>query len=254
MILSSRHFAEQNLNHHSSKANSIDSERTSATEFDHLYFHCPEKYQDVYARHHLSHLALIYWSDESFQNSPKLPPSLGTLQQLCFLHLSGSNISGEVPEALFELASLEELDLGGNMLNGGLSQNIGKMQSLVCLSLDGNLLSGSIPDEVGSLSHLKQLDLSENAFSGKIPSSFGNLKNLIYLFLNNNQIEGGVPAEMFGLAQLRHFMANDNRLQFVIGYEAVRGFANLDVWDMSNNISVTSDLFQRGNYRGGWFF
>ncbi|KAJ3025915.1 UNVERIFIED_CONTAM: hypothetical protein HDU68_006500 [Siphonaria sp. JEL0065] len=258
-ILISRHFAERNLERHVPirvplTEQEEEDQRICANENDQIYLHCPPNYQSSYSRHHLSYLTWIYWSDEHFQNSPKLPPSLGALKQLVYLHLSNCNLCGLIPESIYNLSSLSELDLGGNFLEGELSESVGEMKGLTCLQLDGNKLTGGIPESIGFLSQLKQLDFSENKFTGELPKGLGSLKNLVYLFIYKNAFEGGIPEEMYRLSQLKHFVANDNQLTVWIGIEAVRGFANLDVWDLTHNASVTSDVIQRGNHRPGWYF
>ena len=106
----------------------------------------------------------------------KIPPELGSLDNLQLLYLSGNELSGEIPEELGSLSSLQWLNLAANQLSGKLPKELGSLSNLERLRLDDNGLSGTIPVELGSLSNLEWLYLQGNQLIGCIPSGLRDVE------------------------------------------------------------------------------
>ena len=92
----------------------------------------------------------------------EIPPKLGSLSDLAFLHLFSNSLAGEIPPELGDLSNLERLDL------------------------DNNSLAGEIPPELGDLSNLERLDLDNNSLTGEIPRNFLDLSSLKGFYWHEN--------------------------------------------------------------------
>ncbi|MCB9264981.1 MAG: gliding motility-associated C-terminal domain-containing protein [Lewinellaceae bacterium] len=153
-----------------------------------------------------------------------LPPELGSLQYLEYLHLQGNALGGGIPPELGNLGRLFSLDLSDNNLAGSIPPQLGGLDNLIFARLGNNNLSGAIPPELGNSPRLVALDLGENNLSGTIPPELGGLENLEILALSFNELEGGVPPELGDLRELSSLFLNDNNLTGNIPPE----LANLD--------------------------
>ncbi|KAI5058587.1 hypothetical protein GOP47_0026757 [Adiantum capillus-veneris] len=154
--------------------------------------------------------------------SGRIPPEMGTLDQLRRLSLhhnsltgtlpqqlfnatalrsifvQGNLISGEIPSQISLLPYLQNLDLSHNQLFGMIPDSIAECRQLQILGLANNFLSGYIPDGIGDyLTALQELDLSDNNLSGPIPRNFGNLSSLqSTLNLSYNRLSGSIPESL----------------------------------------------------------
>ena len=190
--------------------------------------------------------------------SGEIPPELGNLSDLEWLHLSGNQLSGCIPGGLLYVPNndLSSLDLplcasadrdalvalynetGGprwtyndNWLSDA---PIGEWRGVVTdrsgrvteLRLVGNQLSGQIPAELGSLTSLIVLSLHANQLSGQIPAELGSLANLTGLGLGENQLSGQIPAKLGNLTNLEFLGLVGNQLSGQIPAE-LGSLANL---------------------------
>ncbi len=130
------------------------------------------------------------FSIDLFDNSlyGSIPPEMGSLDSLQYLHLGYNQLSGAIPHEIGNLTSLQYLYLWFNQLSGTIPHEIGSLASIQDIDLWFNQLSGAIPPEIGNLTSLQYLDLSHNQLSGAIPPEMGNLTSLQYLYLNSNQL------------------------------------------------------------------
>ncbi len=95
----------------------------------------------------------------------RIPPQLGTLDQLATLRLSGNRLRGPIPPELGRLANLQILSLSKNNLTGPIPPELGQLARLRALWLAGNRLAGSAPP---ALFAIAEHDLTHISFC--IPS------------------------------------------------------------------------------------
>ena len=142
----------------------------------------------------------------------QLPPELGHLSSLIWLHLFGNQLSGAIPPELGNLRSLRNLDISINGLSGEIPPELGNLENLIYLYLQGNRLSGEIPPELGNLTNLYTLWLEANQLTGRIPRELGDLANLHAMWLQNNRLSGEIPPELGRLTKLGRLNLSWNRL------------------------------------------
>ncbi|KAF3967819.1 hypothetical protein CMV_008221 [Castanea mollissima] len=104
------------------------------------------------------------------------------------INLTSSGLQGSVPPEIGHLTKLEFLHLVNNQFNGSIPQELGKLKSLTRLALYINALEGPIPASLGNLSNLAILYLFDNQISGSIPPELGNLSNLVVLQMDINRL------------------------------------------------------------------
>ena len=124
-----------------------------------------------------------------------VPPELGSLSELRFLHLYGNDLGGPIPPELGHLAYLDTLDLGDNQLAGPIPPELGQLSHLVSLDLSANQLTGTVPDELGNLERLEWLVIAENDLSGSVTEILERLPNLEYLSIYGNRLDGCIPSK-----------------------------------------------------------
>ncbi|KAK7263906.1 hypothetical protein RJT34_31505 [Clitoria ternatea] len=146
-----------------------------------------------------------------------IPPSIGNLSLLQFLHLEsyrgsmyaenlrwvvglvslkqldmkGVDLSLVGPDwltPLNKIPSLTELYLRSCQLSGYIDQSLPSLNltSLVVLDLSYNHIVSSIPHWVANITTLQHIDISHNGLYGRIPLGFGDLLKLQYLNLRGN--------------------------------------------------------------------
>ena len=171
-----------------------------------------------------------------------IPPALGNLDSLEYLHLGGNALTGAIPPELGDLDSLEYLFLGGNALTGAIPPELGDLASLEQLSLYRNAaLTGPIPPELGDLTSLTSLDLFNNALTGPIPPELGNLASLEHLSLGGNALTGAIPPELGNLVGLEYLWLGDNTLTGAIPPE-LGNLASLESLNLARNNTLTGAI------------
>ncbi|KAK1616045.1 hypothetical protein QYE76_021562 [Lolium multiflorum] len=142
-----------------------------------------------------------------------LPPELGNLPELSHLNLSYNSFQGRIPGSLSNCTRLQNLLLYSNSLHGEIPpelcllsdlKEIGGLVNLVGLGLGYNLLRGSIPASLGNLSALQYIS--------PIPLSLGKLGTLVTLRLDYNELEGSFPPSLLNLSTLEDLGLQSNRL------------------------------------------
>lgn len=154
--------------------------------------------------------------------SNNIPASLGDIQTLKKLDLSGNFLEGCIPSELSGLQRLTVLNLSNNQLSGEIPMCLFGMQ-LKVLDLSQNQLSGEIW-QLDAL-RLEVLDLSHNKLTGSIPT-FGEAPTLSKLCLQHNNLTGCIPSSL-GLASVTEYNLSYNRLTGSIPSE----FGNLTDFD-----------------------
>ena len=60
----------------------------------------------------------------------RLPPELGNLAKLIWLHLNHNQLSGPIPDELGNLANLQNLEISSNELTGSIPAELGNLANL----------------------------------------------------------------------------------------------------------------------------
>ena len=116
------------------------------------------------------------------------------------LDLSRAGLTGAIPPELGQLQSLVWLHLSDNALTGPIPSELGRLSNLRVLALDDNALSGAIPSELGSLANLEEMSLRANRLTGPIPPELEALTRFSALRLGGNQFSGCIPWELQDMA------------------------------------------------------
>ncbi|CAN1126947.1 Probable LRR receptor-like serine/threonine-protein kinase At2g16250 [Linum perenne] len=170
--------------------------------------------------------------------SGRIPASIGELNQLNELYLSGNQLAGSVPTELGELGRISAVDLSRNLLTGSIPSGFGSRSNLSRLDLSSNYLSGSIPPGLfGNVSRLQFLDLSDNSFSGSIPEELGSLSKLVYLNISQNLLSGSLPSSWLALPSLQTVDVSANNFTGDVQKLSFNGTASsAALLNLSNNM------------------
>ena len=165
-----------------------------------------------------------------------IPPEVGLLQNLVSLSIqsSGTNVlSGPLPDSLGRLDKVVDVTITGNQLSGGIPEGLGGWSAVETIDLSGNGLSGPLPAGFGPFPSLRTIDLSDNAISGAFPAtSLSQSSNVVTINLSQNQLTS-LPDEIAQLPSLRNLFVADNSLSsFPL---AVTQLGDLTRLDLSNN-------------------
>ncbi len=166
-----------------------------------------------------SHCVNEYWWDSgrlveiTFQHKQLtsiIPESLGLLDKLEILRLTGNHLIGEIPDGITNLTNLKILKLSSNFLEGPIPENIGALTRLDSIMLSDNLFTGSIPSSIGSMTNIKYLYFDGNLLTGSIPETIGDLEKIVNLYLDNNKLTGEIPSNIGNLLSLgRLYLLNN---------------------------------------------
>ncbi|XP_048573982.1 receptor-like protein EIX2 [Triticum urartu] len=135
-----------------------------------------------------------------------IPLFMGSLENLRYLNLSSSSLSGRIPSQLGNLSNLRYLDVGGsdNYLDVVDLAWLSRLSLLSYLDLSNANLSpvqdwfhmelhlshcvwhGPIPEELGNMTSLQVIDFDYNDLVGLISSNLRNLCHLEELYLDYN--------------------------------------------------------------------
>ena len=139
----------------------------------------------------------------------QLPPQLGQLSQLEFLHLNGA--FDALPTEIGQLTRLRNLSLIGNQLTG-LPEQIGQLTDLRNLRVLSTLLT-NLPESIGNLRQLRYLEAHSNQLQ-RLPESLGRLSELVLIDVNTNQLNR-LPESLGKLHELHTLYLYSNQLEFV---------------------------------------
>ena len=184
---------------------------------------------------------LVEITFQSKQLTSIIPESIGDLDKLKILRLTGNYLKGEIPENIINLSELEELKLNSNNLSGSIPSDIGNLINLDTLWLNNNTLgcydydydcdpfgrksncciihcdhtdmcNAELPESITNLGRLQHLKLNNNMLSGIIPVNIGDIDSLKYLYLDNNFLSGSIPYTIGNLTKLRRLYLLNNDL------------------------------------------
>ncbi|XP_039119427.1 receptor-like protein 9DC3 [Dioscorea cayenensis subsp. rotundata] len=172
--------------------------------------------------------------------SGSIPWSFRNLSQLVYLDLSYNNLTGEIPVVLGGIW-ISEILLSNNNLTGSIPESFSQLNQLVTLDLQKNFLSGPIPASLFTLPALQELQLSENEFSGQL-EEFSNASSVLQVVdLGNNNLLGEIPKSMFDLLGLQFLELSSNNFTGTIELDLFHNLQNLKYLDLSNNNLSVSD-------------
>lgn len=154
--------------------------------------------------------------------------TVGLIDQLQVLNLSGNNFSGTLPESLAAADSLRYLDLSNNNFSGAVPEAYGRLSNLTTLWLSNNQIT-SLPDSIGWES-LRNLFLEGNLLT-ELPASLSNAQNLQVINISGNPI-ATLPA--LCLPKLRELYANNMGLTALP--ETIASCADLEVLEVETNL------------------
>ena len=166
---------------------------------------------------HLDGTTVLSLAGADLENH-SLPPALTDMDNLQYLYLFNTKLTGALPAWLPELHSkldsksnyLRSVYLNDNKLTGPIPWWLGRLDTLSSnFWFQNNQLSGPIPWQLGNLS-ARRLDLSHNRLSGPIPWQLA--KTTRYLYLNDNQLTGSIPPYLAGRSRLWRLWLHNNQL------------------------------------------
>lgn len=207
----------------------------------------------------LTKLTFLSLGDIPFDKSP-ITMDLAKLDQLYWLYLSNSSITGKIPEGIGNLTLLENLELSDNQLVGEIPQRITNLKKLRQLELYGNFLTGKIPVGFGNLTSLKNFDASmnsvegdlselksltglvslqlfQNQLIGKVPEEFGEFKNLANLSLYTNKLTGPLPQKLGSWSGMEFIDVSENYLNGPIPPDMCKNERMIDFLLMQNKFT-----------------
>uniref|UniRef100_M8BML4 Tyrosine-sulfated glycopeptide receptor 1 n=1 Tax=Aegilops tauschii TaxID=37682 RepID=M8BML4_AEGTA len=193
--------------------------------------------------------------------------TLDGFQNLQFLNMADSSLTGRLPVWLSKLRKLKVLKLSNNRLTGPMPGWINSLHSLFYLGVSNNSFTGHIPIALMEVPMLKDntsaylvpghvelplfwrnisrqyhfltafpmlLNLSLNNFTGVIPPKIGQLKVLSELDFSSNKLYGVVPLSVCNLTKLEVLDLSNNHLRGVIP-AALESLHFLSAFNISNN-------------------
>ncbi|WVZ54682.1 hypothetical protein U9M48_005445 [Paspalum notatum var. saurae] len=119
----------------------------------------------------------------------ELPKSIGKLQKLRTLNLSGGWKLESLPDSIVDCTMLSSIVLSKCTSFTALPKSIGKLQKLRTLNLSHSTKLKSLPDSIGDCNMLTSIDLSYCKNLAALPNSIGRIKNLRVLQLGGTEIE-----------------------------------------------------------------
>ncbi|CAI5470340.1 unnamed protein product [Closterium sp. Yama58-4] len=144
--------------------------------------------------------------------SGALPETIGVLNTLQYLYISGSFLSGSLPSTFSKLVNLKVVNANQNDLRGPLPEGIGALTALVQLHVQENRLEGSIPSSFTQLTALTSLDIQKNQISGPLPDALGSVSQLADFRANDNLISGPLPSSITKMTGLGYLELGNNNL------------------------------------------
>jgi Leucine-rich repeat (LRR) protein len=133
----------------------------------------------------------------------ELPTSIGQLNALQMLYLTGCSSLQELPTSIGQLDALKELDLTGCSSLQELPTSIGQLNALQILYLTGCSSLQELPTSIGQLNALKELDLTRCSSLQELPTSIGQLNALQMLYLTGCSSLQKLPTSIGQLKALK---------------------------------------------------
>lgn len=131
------------------------------------------------------------------------------------LILRTKSLRGGISHSLGQLDQLEMLDLSGNYLEGGLPVELSNLHRLVFFDVSHNKLSGSVVEAFSKLENVHTLNISSNLFNGTL-FDFGVFPNLTVFNISNNSFTGQVNSRVCSSSKIRVIDISKNKLTGVL--------------------------------------
>uniref|UniRef100_A0A3B6FG82 Uncharacterized protein n=1 Tax=Triticum aestivum TaxID=4565 RepID=A0A3B6FG82_WHEAT len=196
--------------------------------------------------------------------------SIGDLQNLASLELSGWNFSWTSFSSVAKLKNLKSLSIIDCYFTKPSLSAIGNLTNLDSLeifaydflwpipSAIGNLRSlkslefvnpygflGPIPSAIGNLRSLKSLEINAHGLLGPVPSSIGNLSSLIRLEISASEFSGPMPAAICNLSNLETLEIHSSGFSGPIPYAVglLKKLTSLRLRECSFSGSIPNSVF-----------
>lgn len=138
--------------------------------------------------------------------------SLGALDQLKLLDLSGNHLTGVLPPELSSLKRLEHLDLSHNNLSGPVSAALSGLDSIQVLNISSNSFNGNFL-ELKGFRYLSVFNISNNSFTGHLDFSICSSSNVIRILdLSANRLVGSLEGLENCSTSLQQLLVDSNSL------------------------------------------
>ncbi|XP_057441396.1 receptor-like protein 7 [Lotus japonicus] len=180
--------------------------------------------------------SLNYLSLSTIKLQGKFPDSIFEFENLTYLDLSSTQLSGPVDFHQFsKLESLKYLDLSHNsflLINSSVEHLLPNLESLFLSSCN---ITGSFPKFLAQFQNLIELDLSNNNIYGKIPKGFHeklhSWNNIFKIDLRHNKLQGDLPIPPYGIV---YFLLSDNN--FIGGISStICDASSINILDLAHN-------------------
>ncbi|XP_008226587.2 PREDICTED: receptor-like protein 2 [Prunus mume] len=171
-------------------------------------------------------------------------------QNLLFLSLAYSNLTGQIPVWLSKLKNLQVLELDFNQITGPIPSWLGTLPRLFSITLAHNRISGEFPKQLCRLPRLvyePNIASKVETFEFELPLINGGSHpnflshKLSFLLggidLSNNNLDGDIPIEIGQLQFIRALYLHSNNFSGIIP-DQISNLKNLEILDLSvNNLS-----------------
>ncbi|XP_021843660.1 phytosulfokine receptor 2 [Spinacia oleracea] len=168
-----------------------------------------------------------------------LPSELSNLRQLVFVDVSINKLSGSVLEAFAGLKNVQTLNLSSNSFNGTL-EDFGLFPELAVFNISNNTFAGQVDSRICSSSKVKVIDISKNQFSGVLHSFENCTSSLEQLHAGDNSLSGNLPSSIYGMSLLEQLSIPCNNFSGAIT-------------DEISKLSNLTNLIISGNHFSGPF-
>ena len=119
----------------------------------------------------------------------EIPPEIGNLLNLSYIHLGFNNLRGEIPPELGNLLKLNELFLNFNGLTGEIPPEIGNLHNLEGLYILGNQLTGELPLSLTNLESINSFSWGQDSRENELCAPLNPIQD----WLREIEYEWGGP-------------------------------------------------------------
>lgn len=162
-----------------------------------------------------------------------LPLELSSLRRLVFVDVSLNMLSGSVVEAFSGLENVATLNLSSNRFNGTLI-DFGVFPNMVEFNISNNSFTGQVNSRICSSSKIKLIDISKNHFTGVLQSFENCTSSLEQLHTGDNSLSGDLPSFIYGMSMLKQLSIPCNNFSGKIS-DGIRKLSHLTTLIISGN-------------------